>query len=94
MELKDGQLWKMEGRQMEIMRVGKHLADYRLHGKQSRVSTSSGSIREIQTYLKDRDAKQIKNNGLAKDYKFMRQKIRFGKPAAPSLPALPAKSQR
>ena len=91
-ELKDGQLWKMEGRQMEIMRVGKHLADYRLHGNQSRVSTSSGTIREIQSYLKDRDARQVKNNGLAKDFKFVRQKIRFGKPAPLSPPATPSQS--
>ncbi len=61
-----GQLWKTEKGHVEIMEVGKTLAHYRLFQQQKRVPTSLGRIQMVQDYLRDNQAKLVKNDRLAK----------------------------
>jgi hypothetical protein len=63
--LEKGQLWKTEKGNVEIMEVGKTLAHYRLFQNQKRVPTSLGRIQMVQDYLRDNQAKLIKNERLA-----------------------------
>ena len=61
-----GQLWKTEKGHVEIMEVGKTLAHYRLFQNQKRVPTQPRRIQMIQDYLKNNQAKLIKNDRLPK----------------------------
>ena len=61
-----GQLWKTENGLVEIMEVGKTLTHYRLFRNQKRVPTSLGRIQMVQDYLKNNQAKLVKNDRLAK----------------------------
>ena len=78
-ELKQGQQWKMEGRRMEIMLVGKHLAHYRLYQQHKRVPTSLAAISKIQSYLKANGARLVKNDGLAKECRVLGRDVHFAK---------------
>jgi hypothetical protein len=64
--LEKGQLWKTEKGHVEIMEVGKTLAHYRLFTTQRRVPTSLGRIQMVQDYLRDNQAKLVKNDRLVK----------------------------
>jgi hypothetical protein len=64
--LAKGQLWKTESGHVEIMEVGKTLAHYRLFQSQKRVPTSLGKIQMVQDYLRNNQAKLIKNERLVK----------------------------
>jgi hypothetical protein len=59
-----GQLWKTEKGHVEIMEVGKTLTHYRLFQNQRRVPTSLGRIQMVQDYLKNNQAKLVKNDRL------------------------------
>lgn len=61
-----GQLWKTEKGHVEIMEVGKTLTHYRLFQNQKRVPTSLGRIQMVQDYLRNNQAKLVKNDRLAK----------------------------
>jgi hypothetical protein len=61
-----GQLWKTDKGNVEIMEVGKILAQYRLFQNQKRVPTSMGRIEMVQDYLKRHQGKLVKNDRLAK----------------------------
>ncbi|MDB6067676.1 MAG: hypothetical protein JWR26_3884 [Pedosphaera sp.] len=61
-----GQLWKTEKGHVEIMEVGKTLTHYRLFQNQKRVPTSLGRIQMVQDYLRDHQAKLVKNDRLTK----------------------------
>ncbi|HEX3798661.1 MAG TPA: hypothetical protein VH413_08165 [Verrucomicrobiae bacterium] len=61
-----GQLWKTEKGHVEIMEVGKTLTHYRLFQNQKRVPTSLGRIQMVQDYLKNNQAKLVKNTRLVK----------------------------
>ncbi len=61
-----GQLWKTEKGHVEIMEVGKTLTHYRLFQNQKRVPTSLGRIQMVQDYLKNNQAKLVKNERLVK----------------------------
>ena len=63
-ELAKGQLWKTEKGHVEIMEVGKTLTHYRLFQTQKRVPTSLGRIQMVQDYLRNNQAKLIKNERL------------------------------
>ena len=78
-ELKEGQLWKMEDVQMEIMHVGKHLAHYKLHKQHKRVPTHLEGIGRIQEYLKAHGARLVKNGDLAKQNRVAGRGLYFGK---------------
>ena len=62
--LEKGQLWKTEKGHVEIMEVGKTLTHYRLYQSQKRVPTSLGRIQMVQDYLKNNQAKLVKNDRL------------------------------
>jgi hypothetical protein len=62
--LEKGQLWKTEKGHVEIMEVGKTLTHYRLFQNQKRVPTSLGRIQMVQDYLKNNQAKLVKNERL------------------------------
>lgn len=64
--LEKGQLWKTEKGHVEIMEVGKTLTHYRLFQNQKRVPTSLGRIQMVQDYLRNNQAKLVKNERLAK----------------------------
>ncbi|MDB6021056.1 MAG: hypothetical protein JWQ04_913 [Pedosphaera sp.] len=64
--LAKGQLWKTEKGHVEIMEVGKTLTHYRLFQNQKRVPTSLGRIQMVQDYLKNNQAKLVKNDRLEK----------------------------
>jgi len=64
--LAKGQLWKTEKGHVEIMEVGKTLTHYRLFQSQKRVPTSLGRIQMVQDYLRNHQAKLVKNERLAK----------------------------
>ncbi len=64
--LAKGQLWKTEKGHVEIMEVGKTLTHYRLFQNQKRVPTSLGRIQMVQDYLKNNQAKLVKNDRLVK----------------------------
>jgi hypothetical protein len=64
--LEKGQLWKTEKGHVEIMEVGKTLTHYRLYQHQKRVPTSLGRIEMVQDYLKNNQAKLVKNERLEK----------------------------
>jgi hypothetical protein len=64
--LEKGQLWKTEKGHVEIMEVGKTLTHYRLFQNQKRVPTSLGRIQMVQDYLKNNQAKLVKNERLVK----------------------------
>jgi len=78
-ELKQGQQWKMEGRRMEIMLVGKHLAHYRLYQQHKRVPTSLAAISKIQSYLKANGARLVRSDRLAKECRVVGRDIHFAK---------------
>jgi hypothetical protein len=78
-ELKQGQQWKMEGRRMEIMLVGKHLAHYRLYQQHKRVPTSLAAISKIQSYLKANGARLVRSDHLAKECRVAGRGIQFAK---------------
>jgi peptidoglycan/xylan/chitin deacetylase (PgdA/CDA1 family) len=78
-ELKEGQLWKMEDVQMEIMHVGKHLAHYKLHKQHKRVPTHLEGIGRIQEYLKEHGARLVRNGGLTKPNRVLGRGVYFGK---------------
>lgn len=61
-----GQLWKTEKGHVEIMEVGKTLTHYRLFQNQKRVPTSLGRIQMVQDYLRNNQAKLVKNARLVK----------------------------
>jgi hypothetical protein len=65
-QLAKGQLWKTDKGHVEIMEVGKTLTHYRLFQNQKRVPTSLGRIEMVQDYLKNNQAKLIKNERLEK----------------------------
>lgn len=65
-QLAKGQLWKTEKGHVEIMEVGKTLTHYRLFQNQKRVPTSLGRIEMVQDFLKNHQAKLIKNERLEK----------------------------
>ncbi len=65
-ELAKGQLWKTEKGHVEIMEVGKTLTHYRLFQTQKRVPTSLGRIQMVQDYLRNNQAKLVKNERLVK----------------------------
>ncbi|HWF18473.1 MAG TPA: hypothetical protein VG754_04370 [Verrucomicrobiae bacterium] len=65
-QLAKGQLWKTEKGHVEIMEVGKTLTHYRLFQNQKRVPTSLGRIEMVQDYLKNNQAKLVKNERLEK----------------------------
>ena len=65
-DLQKGQLWKTEKGHVEIMEVGKTLAHYRLYQTQRRVPTNLGRIDMVRDYLKNNQAKLIKNDRLVK----------------------------
>src|SRR5690349_13969840 len=60
--LEKGQLWKTEKGHVEIMEVGKTLTHYRLYQSQKRVPTSLGRIQMVQDFLRDNQAKLVKND--------------------------------
>jgi hypothetical protein len=62
--LAKGQLWKTDKGHVEIMEVGKTLTHYRLFQNQKRVPTSLGRIQMVQDYLKNNQAKLVKNERL------------------------------
>ena len=62
LELVKGQLWKTEKGNVEIMGVGKTLTHYRLFQNQKRVPTSLGRIQMVQDYLRNNQAKLVKND--------------------------------
>jgi len=64
--LAKGQLWKTEKGHVEIMEVGKTLAHYRLVQQQKRVPTSLGRIQMVQDFLRDNQARLVKNDRHAK----------------------------
>jgi hypothetical protein len=64
--LAKGQLWKTEKGHVEIMEVGKTLTHYRLYQSQKRVPTSLGRIQMVEDYLRNHQAKLVKNERLAK----------------------------
>ena len=64
--LAKGQLWKTERGNVEIMEVGKTLTHYRLFQNQKRVPTSLGRIEMVQDFLRNNQAKLIKNERLQK----------------------------
>lgn len=64
--LEKGQLWKTDKGHVEIMEVGKTLTHYRLFQNQKRVPTSLGRIQMVQDYLKNNQAKLVKNDRLVK----------------------------
>jgi hypothetical protein len=64
--LAKGQLWKTERGNVEIMEVGKTLTHYRLFQNQKRVPTSLGRIQMVQDFLKNNQARLIKNERLVK----------------------------
>ncbi len=78
-ELKQGQQWKMEGRRMEIMLVGKHLAHYRLYAQHKRVPTSLAAISKIQSYLKANGARLVRSDRLAQECRVVGRGIQFAK---------------
>jgi len=78
-ELKQGQQWKMEGRRMEIMLVGKHLAHYRLYQQHKRVPTSLAAISKIQSYLKANGARLVRSDRLAQECRVVGRGIQFAK---------------
>jgi hypothetical protein len=65
-QLAKGQLWKTEKGHVEIMEVGKTLTHYRLYQNQKRVPTNLGRIEMVQDYLKNNQAKLVKNERLEK----------------------------
>ncbi len=65
-DLQKGQLWKTEKGHVEIMDVGKTLAHYRLYQTQRRVPTNLGRIDMVRDYLKNNQAKLIKNERLSR----------------------------
>ena len=69
----------MEGRHVEIMAVGKHLADYKAYVNHKRGSTSSGPIREILKNLQEKGAKLMRKKWIAKSSQVVRPAITFGK---------------
>jgi hypothetical protein len=64
--LEKGQLWQTEKGNVEIMEVGKTLAQYRLYRSQRRVPTNMGRIQMIEDYLRSNGGKLVKNERLAK----------------------------
>lgn len=60
-----GQLWKTRTARVEIMNIGKVLAQYRyFDGGRRRVPTTMAPVREILKHLKANDGKLIKNDRL------------------------------
>jgi len=65
-DIQKGQLWKTEKGHVEIMDVGKTLAHYRLYQTQRRVPTNLGRIDMVRDYLRNNQAKLIRNDRLAR----------------------------
>ena len=63
--LEKGQLWKTKTAHVEIMAIGKLLAQYRYFtGAQTRVTTTMTRVRLIQDHLKANGGKLVKNSRL------------------------------